>query len=166
MKPLLFSLPSCCATKRDRWCGHGKEKHLMLLKNTQLFPSFHSNYEIIILKCDCWPLKVSAKYPSTLHWVPGVAARRTINLEISKPWNSASRLSNPKHHKTLPYKNLCARGGKEFNPHFRQMYKLRSTKITLKVSLLVSSATCRGQAAELISEKSRVPGVSSHLMNS
>lgn len=82
-----------------------KEKHFMLLKNTHLSPSFHSNREIIILECDCWPLKVSAKYMSTWHWVPGVAARRTINLEISKLWNSASRLSNPKHHKTLPCKN-------------------------------------------------------------
>ena len=63
-------------------------------------------------------------------------------------------------------RGLSEGGGKEFDPHFTQMYKLRSIKITLKVSLLVSSVTCRGQTAELIPEKSRVPGVNSHLMNS
>jgi len=57
-------------------------------------------------------------------------------------------------------KSLCVRGGKESDLLFRQMHKLRSIKITLKVSLLVSSATCRGQTAVLLPEKSRVPGVS------
>lgn len=66
----------------------GKEKQAfcaVLLKETQLYQRFHSNHEIIIAGSDCWPPKASAKYLSTWHGVPGVAARRTINLEVSKP---------------------------------------------------------------------------------
>lgn len=104
----LSSLP-CFLVQLFRWkrevdVDRGKEKQAfcaVLLKDTQLYQRFHSNHEIIISESDYRPPKASAKYPSTWHWVPGVAARRTINLEVSKPWKSASGLLHPRHHKNL-----------------------------------------------------------------
>lgn len=95
-----FLLQAVQVEKRDG-CRQRERKPSILCcsvnGDTAIYQRFHSNHESITSEYDCCPPTASAKYLSTWHWVPAVAAKRTINLEGSKPWKSAVWLLDPRH---------------------------------------------------------------------